>query len=75
MMAREWGGALKDSEDTEFRRLRGIGAIFDNYVTEGDGIRRAAQNRTSVRSINIANATKQAYQFEAVTNEFLGKCP
>jgi chromosome partitioning protein len=75
MMAREWGGNLKDSEDAEYRRIGRIGAIFDNYVTEGDGVRRAAQNRTTVRNINIANAKKQALQLEAITTEFINKCP
>jgi chromosome partitioning protein len=75
MMAREYAGDLKDTEDTEFRRLKRIGTVFDNYVTEGDGIRRAAQNRTSVRSINIANAQRQTSQLDAITVEFLGKCP
>ncbi len=72
MMAREYGGDLKDSEDTEYRRLNRLGAMFDNYITEGDGIRRAAQNRTSVRSIMIANAHKQTAQVNAITLEFLG---
>lgn len=75
MMAREYGGDLKDSEDTEYRRLNRIGAMFENYLTEGDGIRRAAQNRTSVRSISIANALKQTGQIDAITTEFIGKCP
>jgi chromosome partitioning protein len=75
MMAREYGGDLKDTESTERRRLRGIGTIFANYVTEGDGIRRAAQNRTSVRNISIANARKQAAQLDAITDEFLVRCP
>lgn len=75
MMAREYRGDLKDTESTERRRLRGIGTIFSNYVTEGDGIRRAAQNRISVRNISIANARKQAAQFRAITTEFLTRCP
>ena len=75
MMAREYRGDLKDTESTERRRLRGIGTIFTNYVTEGDGIRRAAQNRTSVRNIGIANAKKQAAQFEEITTEFISRCP
>jgi chromosome partitioning protein len=75
MMAREYGGDLKNSEDTEYNRLRRMGAIFDNYLTEGDGIRRAAQNRTSVRNISIANARKQTAQFDAMAVEFLRKCP
>jgi chromosome partitioning protein len=75
MMAREYRGDLKDTESTERRRLRGIGTMFTNYVTEGDGIRRAAQNRTSVRNIGIANARKQAEQLKLITSEFLVKCP
>jgi chromosome partitioning protein len=66
---------LKDTEDTEYSRLKRIGSVFDNYVTEGDGIRRAAQNRTSVRYINIANALRQTEQINAITAEFLTKCP
>lgn len=75
MMAREYAGDLKDSEDTEYRRLARVGAVFEHYITEGDGIRRAAQNRTSVRYINIANARKQTAQIDNVTAEFLIKCP
>lgn len=75
MMAREYAGDLKNSEDTEYSRLRRMGTIFDNYVTEGDGIRRAAQNRTTVRNISIANARKQTLQFDAIAAEFLRKCP
>ena len=75
MMAREYGGDLKDTEDTEYRRLKRIGTVFDNYVTEGDGIRRAAQNRTTVRQINIANALRQTAQIDAITKEFVAKCP
>jgi chromosome partitioning protein len=74
MMAREWGGTLKDTEDTEYRRLVRVGSMFKNYVTEGDGIRRAAQNRTTVRTIQIANAKKQAAQFEQIANEFVVRC-
>ena len=75
MMAREWGGDLKSSEETEYRRLQKVGTVFDHYVTEGDGIRRAAQDRTTVRDINIQNAQKQANQFFDITNELIGKCP
>lgn len=75
MMAREYGGDLKDSEDTEYRRLVRVGTVFEHYITEGDGIRRAAQNRSSVRNINIANAKKQTAQINAISDEFLRKCP
>ncbi|MCK2054789.1 ParA family protein [Methylobacterium sp. 37f] len=75
MMAREYAGDLKDSEDTEYRRLNRFGTMFQHYITEGDGIRRAAQNRTSVRNIGMANARKQTAQVDAITVEFLAKCP
>jgi chromosome partitioning protein len=66
---------LKISEDTEYRRLSRIGTLFKEYVTEGDGIRRAAQNRTSVRAISIVNARRQTAQIDAIAVEFLGKRP
>ena len=40
MMAREWGGDLKRTEDLERNRLRRTGSVFATYVTEGDGLRR-----------------------------------
>ncbi|MCB9946231.1 MAG: ParA family protein [Rhodospirillaceae bacterium] len=75
MMAREYAGDLKDSEDTEYRRLTRVGTMFEHYITEGDGIRRASQNRTSVRTMSIANARKQTAQIDAIAIEFLAKCP
>jgi chromosome partitioning protein len=75
MMAREYAGDLKASEDTEYRRLSRLGSMFENYVTEGDGIRNAAQNRTSVRYVNMPNARKQTAQIDAIAHEFLMKCP
>lgn len=46
MMARDYGGGLKDSERSEYNLLRrAAGGIFKNYVTEGDGLRRAAALR------------------------------
>lgn len=76
MMTREYAGDLKYSESTEYRRLSRIGApVFENYITEGDGIRRAAQNRTSVRFISGTNANKQTAQINDLTAEFLTKCP
>jgi chromosome partitioning protein len=75
MMAREWGGSLKQSEQTEYNRLRRTGGVFESYVTEGDGIRQAAANRVPVYDIGIANAEKQSDQFKELTVEFLGRCP
>lgn len=74
MMAREYGSGLKDSEYLEYARLRKAGSIFENYVTEGDGLRVAAAERMPVYNIKIANAYKQADQFMALTKEFLGVC-
>lgn len=75
MMAREWGGAPKQSEREELRRLRSAGTVFKNYVTEGDGLRRAAQERLPVFDITGANADKQSLQLRKLTVELLAKCP
>lgn len=74
MMAREWGGELKQSEQSEYNRLRRTGGVFENYVTEGDGLRQAAAERVPVYDINLANAERQASQFRALVAEFLGVC-
>lgn len=74
MMAREWGETLKMSEETEYNRLRRTGQIFENYVTEGDGLRQAAAQRIPVFDISLANADKQSLQLRALTAEFLEKC-
>lgn len=75
MMAREYGGGLKYSESAEYTRLARLGPIFDNYVTEGDGLRQAALQRTAVYFVSGANADKQAGQFREVTREFIRRCP
>jgi chromosome partitioning protein len=75
MMAREWGGILKATERAEYRRLKNSVGIFENYVTEGDGLRQAAAARNSVYRISGSNAERQADQFRAITIEFLQKCP
>lgn len=75
MMAREWGGILKQTERTQYRRLATTGGIFENYVTEGDGLRQAAEARSDVYNVGGANAEKQAEQFRAITQEFIQKCP
>lgn len=75
MMAREWRESLKSSEQAEYNRLRQTGAIFSNYITEGDGLRQAAALRIPVYDVNIANANKQSRQFRAMTEEFLKECP
>lgn len=74
MMAREYGEELKQSEQLEYNRLRHSGKIFENYVTEGDGLRVAAANRQAVFDVPGANASKQAVQFRALTKEFMRVC-
>ena len=75
MMTREWGGELKWSEHLERNRLRRLtGGVFENYVTEGDGLRQAASHREPVYDIVGSNAARQACQFRQLTLEFLEKC-
>ena len=75
MMAREWGGDLKQTENLERNRLRRTGSVFETYVTEGDGLRRALLDREPVYDVGGNNASKQAYQFRQLTREFLERCP
>ena len=75
MMAREWGGRLKDTESTEYNRLSRTGGIFENYVTEGDGLRRAVLERRPVYNVSGSNALKQSSQLQKLTGEFIKKCP
>jgi chromosome partitioning protein len=75
MMVREWGGILISSMRPEYRRLAATGGIFENYVTEGDGIRQAAAQRIPVYNITGENADRQKAQFRAITEEFLVRCP
>src|SRR3546814_18767638 len=58
MMAREWGGELKQSEQTEFNRMRRTGGVFKNYVTDGDGLQQASESRMPVYYVSCANAEK-----------------
>ena len=76
MMAREWGGRLIDTESTEYNRLSrtGTGGVFKNYITEGDGLRRAVLGHCPVYDVNGSNAEKQSHQFRKLTKEFLKKC-
>ena len=75
MMCREWGNALKYSEQTVYNRLKRTTGIFDAYVTEGDGIRQAAEQGCSVYDISGANAEKQAQHFREVVEELLRMLP
>lgn len=72
---REWGGLLKWTERTEYRRIEKQGGIFETYVTEGDGLRRAAHDRCPVFDIGGRNADKQSRQLRGLTREFIRRCP
>lgn len=71
MMCREWGGTLKYSEQNIFNRLQRTTGILNSYVTEGDGIRRAAESRTTVYQVDGSNARKQSEQYRQLTNEII----
>lgn len=73
MMCREWGGSLIYTESAEYIRLRRTTGIFDSYVTEGDGIRQAAQQGCSVYDLSGVNAEKQSNQFQELVQELLRK--
>jgi chromosome partitioning protein len=76
MMTTERSGGLIKSQKPQYRRLAQTGGAFDHYVTEGDGIRKAAARRCAVYDVNdTPNAERQAEQFREVTAEFLTKCP
>ena len=62
MMAREWGGILKATERREYRRLERTGGIFENYVTEGDGLSKQRQS-VPVYNVRGANAERQGSSF------------
>ena len=74
MMCREWGSSLKQSEMRQYRRLARNCGIFSSYITEGDGLRLAAESRNAVYNITGANAERQAQQFRDMTKEFIQRC-
>lgn len=71
MMCREYGATLKYSERIIHNRLSRTSGILDAYVTEGDGLRQAAQMSRPVYDVTGQNAQRQSAQFRAVTNEML----
>lgn len=71
MMCREYGGSLKYSEQDIFNRLKRTTGILDTYITEGDGIRQAAANGTTVYDTDGANAHKQAKQYRHLIEEIM----
>ena len=60
-------------EQSIYNRLHRPTGVFESYVTEGDGIRQAAEQGRSVYDISGANAEKQAEQFEQMVGELLGR--
>jgi len=74
MMTREWGGELKRTENLEYNRLRRTGGVFENHVTEGDGLRQALIERLPVYDVSGDNANRQAGQLRRLTEEFLETC-
>ena len=75
MMAREWGGRLKYTELIEYSRLSRNGGVFENYVTEGDGLRKALLEHRPVYDVYGGTAEKQSDQFQRLTEEYVRKCP
>ena len=75
MMAREWGGRLKYTELIEYSRLSRSGGVFENYVTEGDGLRKALLEHRPVYDVYGGTAEKQSDQFQRLTEEYVRKCP
>ena len=71
MMCREYRESLKYSERLIYNRLARTTGILDSYVTEGDGLRQAAQDSCPVYDLNISNAQKQGEQFRAITRELV----
>ena len=71
MMCREYGQALKYSEQTIYNRLLRTSGMFKSYVTEGDGLRQATQNSCPVYDLNGLNAKRQSRQFRDVTAELV----
>lgn len=75
MMCREYGQSLKYSEQLIYNRLSSTTTVLDSYVTEGDGLRIAAQDHIPVYDVTHPNAYKQSHQFRSVTRELLDHVP
>ncbi|MGO9532015.1 MAG: ParA family protein [Syntrophobacteraceae bacterium] len=73
MMCRDYGESLKYSEQIIYNRLKRTTGIFESYVTEGDGIRIASAEGSTVYDISGPNAEKQKEQFRNVVEELLTK--
>ena len=73
MMCREYNQVLKYSERLIHNRLARTTGVLNSYVTEGDGLRQAAQMSQPVYDLTVANARRQSDQFREVTNEILAR--
>lgn len=79
-MVDEYSGRPKETHRSTIDSVKSQhpNMVFDNYVTDGDGISTAADNNMTVFSYKDfpkakANAEKQASLLDAVTKEFLKK--
>ncbi|MCC5074700.1 AAA family ATPase [Xanthomonas campestris pv. plantaginis] len=80
-MVDEYGGGPKDGHQqimTSTASQVGAGAIFNNYVTDGDGMSAAAQVNLPIFAFNDLpraqqNAEKQATYMEKVVDEFYSR--
>lgn len=74
MMCREYGDSLKQTEALMRNRLAQTPhiSVLESYVTEGDGLRKAAEAFCSVYDITTTpNAQKQSDQLRALTEEIV----
>ena len=82
-MVDEYGGGPKSGHAEiigNVRHEQGVTAVFDNYVTDGDGISAAAQMNIPVFAYSDlprahSNAEKQARYLENVVDEFATRVP
>lgn len=79
-MVDEYGGGPKQTHRNTIQSMQAqhSGMVFDNYVTDGDGISTAADNNMTVYSYDHfpkskANGEKQAAALERVTQEFIAR--
>lgn len=74
MMTREYADDLIFTMKKQYVRLKKTDSIFNNYLTEGDGIRVASERSIAVYDVEGSIAKKQADQFKAITKEFIVRC-
>ena len=79
-MVDEYGGKPKETHQNTIKSVskQHPGMIFENYITDGDGISTAADNNMTVFSYSDlpkarTNAEKQASLLDEVTKEFIAK--